>query len=134
MGLKDRRTGEIKKRAEWSVAIPRWRGPGFRLIFMCDECWQAMQAAQSAPLLGIDRPAHASEDWKPSITEHIRLTRIKNEHGEKMREASEAMRFAAFSEKPMTSRERAMTPERWKQILFIRQKFREHARRDGARS
>jgi 1,4-alpha-glucan branching enzyme len=134
MGFKDRRTGEIKKRAEWSVAIPLWRGPGFRLIFMCDECWQAAQDAQNTPLLGIDRPEHASEFWRPSITEHIRLTQIKNEHDEKMREASEAMKFAPFSEKPMTSREREMTPERWKLTLFIRQKFREHARRDGAGS
>jgi hypothetical protein len=130
IGLKDHRTGEIKKRAEWSVAFPLWRGSGFRLIFMCDECWQDYNKTRQTPLLGIDRPKHASDFWQPSIMEHIRLTRIRNEHDEKMREASEATKFAAFPEKPMTNRERAMTPEHWKRVLFIRQKFREYAQRD----
>ena len=76
VGIRDCRTGAIKKRAQWSV--PLLRRSGIRLTFMCDDCWQTFWEALHTPLAGIDKPANAGEFWKPSISDHIRLTAIAN--------------------------------------------------------
>jgi hypothetical protein len=47
MGLKDRRTGEIRKLAEWSIMLPWWsRGhhPAPRVHFYCNECLEKLKA------------------------------------------------------------------------------------------
>lgn len=78
MGLKDRRTGIIHARADVSFMHPWSRGPTRRVMFLCDQCWKEIQEAQDTPLRGIDRPEHASEDWRPSLHDHVRLTAIDN--------------------------------------------------------
>jgi hypothetical protein len=79
IGLKDRRTGEIRKRAAWSLMPPWWsRGPAPRVLFYCDDCLEELKAVWGTPLSGITRPERASEFWQPSIADHVRLTAMEN--------------------------------------------------------
>lgn len=82
--------------------------------------------ALSKPLVGIDRPARASEDWKPSISAHIELTRIEINR-QKLARIEPALEVG---DEPLTRRERSMTPAQWVQIVSVRRKMREF--RDSA--
>lgn len=78
MGVKSWRTGTIRARADWSLIHPWSRGPTPRVLFYCNDCLESLKEAQSKPLVGIDRPAHASDFWEPSIMDHLRLTMLEN--------------------------------------------------------
>ncbi len=82
MGVKDRHAGIIKARADWSLMHPWSRGPTPRVMFLCDACWEEIQAAWNKPLVGITRPEHASDFWKPSIMHHVRMTAQENHRQE----------------------------------------------------
>lgn len=69
-----------EKKANWSVWMPNWtKGSGGKpghFKFFCHDCLAYYTHAMTTPMKGIDRPADADEDWKPSILEHIRHARI----------------------------------------------------------
>jgi len=44
--------------------------------FYCNACWEYFVRAWNTPKKGIDRPENASDDWRPSILEHIRHAAI----------------------------------------------------------
>jgi hypothetical protein len=83
MGVKDIHAGVIKARADWSFFHSWSRGPTPRVMFLCDACLESLTEAQAKPLVGIDRPEHASDFWKPSIMHHIRMTALENNRQEK---------------------------------------------------
>lgn len=101
VGVKDRRTGEIRKHADWSIMMPTFRGLATNLksrqvtgtyellrpLFYCDACLEELREAQSKPLVGIDRPAHASDFWRPSIIHHVKMTALENHRQERARQA-----------------------------------------------
>jgi len=58
--------------AAWSVLQPAWPPRPARFRFMCEAHWQMYQA----PIPGIDRPAHADEFWRPSLTDMMKLASI----------------------------------------------------------
>lgn len=43
---------------------------------MCEVHFQIYQEAMTKPIRGIDRPEHADEEWRGSITEMVRHARI----------------------------------------------------------
>ena len=61
--------------ADWSAMVPfTWKPPlSVAPKFYCNPCWDAFKAAWNKPLPGIDRPAHADDEWRPSILGHIQL-------------------------------------------------------------
>lgn len=64
--------------AELTVLVPAsWKLP-LRLAakFYCIPCWEFIEAAWKKPIPGIDRPAHADEDWRPSLDDMFRHARI----------------------------------------------------------
>jgi hypothetical protein len=67
MGLKDRRTGEVRRLAAWSFLHPWSRGPAPRPLFYCDECMRELRAVWGKPIKGLHPPAGADDFWRPSI-------------------------------------------------------------------
>lgn len=64
--------------AELTTLVPAsWKLP-LRLTakFYCISCWEFIETAWKKPIPGIDRPAHASEDWRPSLMDMMRHARI----------------------------------------------------------
>lgn len=64
--------------AELSALVPvTWERPlrlGAR--FYCVPHWESIKAWWLTPIRGIDRPASADEDWRPSLEEMFRHARI----------------------------------------------------------
>jgi hypothetical protein len=83
-------------KADWSIWVPITWKPPLRQApkFACNECRQRFNEAWAKPIPGIDRPAHADNDWRPSLLDSIRLAEI-------------AMAFERRNERPI---ERAVEP------------------------
>lgn len=58
--------------AAWSVYQPAWTPRSERFKFMCD----AHSKMYEEKIPGIDRPAHADEYWRPSLTDMMKLASI----------------------------------------------------------
>lgn len=79
MGVRDLRTGTIRKRAKWSIYVTAITGRfknDRRFLFYCNECLMALQEAAKKPIPGLDKPEWASDFWRPSFSEMIRLAAI----------------------------------------------------------
>jgi len=80
--------------ADWSAMVPFTWQPPLRVSpkFYCDPCWKAFSAAWVKPMPGIDKPANADDDWRPSIIDHIRLCGIAMRFDERNKETRRAQR------------------------------------------
>lgn len=66
------------KPATWSAMVPSWRisPPLFVPKFFCDPCLKLFRDAWNRQMKGIDRPAHADEEWRPSLSDHLNWARV----------------------------------------------------------
>lgn len=66
----------------WSVHNGRFWNvwPHGRFLFVCEYHNDVL----NTPMPGIDRPANAGDDWRPSINDHIKLSIIRMNHEKKM--------------------------------------------------
>jgi hypothetical protein len=125
MGVKDRRTGTIRARAEWSIMHGWSRGPTPRVLFYCDACLKSLDEAMAKPIIGITRPPHASEDWKPSITAHIVLAAMEVRQRERARQPPPAISYdedfvIRYGEKRISR----WTPQQLAQAKFVHNMLR----------
>lgn len=124
VGIKDRRTGAIRARAHWSFFHPWWsRGPTPRILFYCNDCLEELKAVWGKPIPGITRPAHASEFWRPSIGEHIRLTALENNRQQRMKEPP--VYAPGHQQDEPLRRLREMPAAQYAQVLRLRSMMRE---------
>lgn len=123
---KDPRTGWPRAAAEWAIIWPphsRIRQGQYPLArFYCAGCWSDIKSAAEKPLVGIDRPPHASEDWRPSIIAHIELTRIENARQARAL-APPQYDLSDYDERRMTRL--GYTPAQREQARFVRRKLHE---------
>ena len=79
-----------------------------KAYFLCNWHWQEMRK----PIPGIDRPAHADEYWRPSLTDMMKLASIH------------AAVASPMMQRPPTSygdwNDRRYTPEQLKQVKIMR--------------
>jgi hypothetical protein len=60
-----------------AFVLATWKPPlRYTTKFFCLECWETFKEAWAKPIPGIDRPANADEDWRPSLMEMMRHARI----------------------------------------------------------
>lgn len=116
--------GRCGKPADGSVMMPlAWKLP-LRLgpVFACKPCWDYLCDEWPKPIKGLDRPLHAPDDWKPSLSEVVR-------HGEialafERRQEKENERFI---QQPLRRHgDEKYRPEQLKQVLFMRQWLRDN--------
>lgn len=63
--------------AELTALVPVWaRPPRLAAKFFCAPHWESVVAWWEKPIPGIDRPADAPEDWRPSLEDMFRHARI----------------------------------------------------------
>lgn len=129
MGIRDPRTGTIRARADWSIfvwherTIKRFRD--FNAIaFFCDSCLQHFRTITARRLPGIDPPDGASEFWRPSLTEHIRLSTLEMNRMDEKRELEERGSRWTDNDVPLTRREKRLTAAQWQQVLHVRRVLR----------
>jgi hypothetical protein len=102
------------KYADWSLCAPQMNMRLGGIMFICDWHWQKMQE----PIPGIDRPARASEDWRPSISDSIRLAIVKFEHEQHQKERWVREIF----ESEQSRDAKRYTPAQLKQVQVLRQR------------
>lgn len=81
---------------------------------MCDQHEQMYRDAMTKPMPGIDRPARADDDWKPSLQDHIRLSCIAMRHAEQMEKSPDPWPDIT---RPWDHR---YTPGQLKQVMWVR--------------
>ncbi len=60
-----------------ALVLASWKLPLRRKAqFFCAACFREFEAAWKKPIPGIDRPANADEEWRPSLMEMMRHARI----------------------------------------------------------
>jgi hypothetical protein len=112
--------GQCNIAASWSVYQPAWPPRSERFIFMCKWHGDEYHYAMTHPIPGIDKPEGASEDWRPSLFDMIKLAAIKMNHEDRMRDCAVTMQLED------TPRIRAMTPEQRETVLRLRKATKEY--------
>ena len=100
--------------ADWSVMVPG--GPKF----MCDGHWEQFDGAGLIP--GIDRPPHASDFWRPSIMDMVRLAGMELRRRDIAREDGELGPPVQLEDSPRIKR---MTPAQRETLVRLRELHRE---------
>lgn len=110
--------GDVLVWEEQRSRIPRPR-------FMCRECFDAINEARKRKIPGLDPPEGASDFWKPSLTEMIRLADLELRRQKRIKEDLEGpQRQAEWPERPLLNREKQLSPAQWGQILIFRRALR----------
>lgn len=73
--------------ADWSVWQRAWGSRSEGPTFMCKGHFRLYQEAMTKPIRGIDRPEHADDEWRGSITEMMRHARIAIDFAERDQKA-----------------------------------------------
>lgn len=97
--------------ADWSLCMPALPMRLGGVMFICDWHWQKMQE----PIPGIDRPSHASEDWRPSIVESVRLAIIRKNHEDRKAKLARQRPVSGYFQ-------RNYTPNQMKAIEVLRER------------
>ena len=123
MGVRDPRTGAIRARADWTAMMePKRKFHRLKAMFFCNDCWEETQRVRSRPLIGIDPPEHASDFWRPSIMDHIRLTALEYSRQERAKNPPTNYTDAALEYE--LSRMKRWTPGQREQVEFMRKAMR----------
>lgn len=116
-------SSQCKETAAWSCWTFPWRsypqaehGP----VWMCQWHKEQYVSVFTHGIPGITPPPHASEDWRPSIMDMIRLARIN------MQPASPLDVLPVLQRGEAERIRRGLTPLQYRTLLALRELQREH--------
>jgi hypothetical protein len=126
IGAKDRRTGTIRARAEYSMFHPFSRGSAPRLLFYCGECFALLKESWGKPIRGLHPPKGVDEFWRPSFLDMIR--HASSEISRQERSAQPPATYEDAVERYTLQRIKNWTPAQRAQAEYVRRRVREDDR------
>lgn len=123
MGIKDQRTGTIRKRATVSFFHPFQRGPVPRLKFYCGDCFAALKESWGKPIRGIHPPRGASDFYQPSLLAMVQLSAMEIRQRERTAQRPPAT-YDEAAERHTLERMKRWTPAQRAQADYMRRQMK----------